>query len=160
MKSFKFLFLGLSLFISSIMSAQEPPALVKDSLQSLYPSVNTIGWSTDATYYVAGFQYDGFPAKVWFNNQGHWVMKQTDWQAMDEVPEAVYHTFTMGPYSTDEVLDVTLVEFPKQPAQVVVHIGEYNSETAYQLFYLTNGELINAREVTNMNNILGASTFL
>jgi hypothetical protein len=86
-------------------------------------------------------------------------MKQTDWQAMDEVPEAVYHTFTMGPYSTDEVLDVTLVEFPNKPAQVVVHIGEYNSEITYQLFYLTNGELINARDVTNMSNILGASTF-
>jgi len=28
------------------------------------------------------------------------------------------------------------------------------------LFYLMNGELINARNVTYMNDILGASTFL
>lgn len=159
MKTFKLLFLGLILLISSNVSSQVPPTLVKDSLQKLYPTVNTIGWSTNATYYVAGFQYNRFPTKVWFDNQGHWLMKQTDWQVMDEVPEAVYHTFTMGPYSTDEVLDVTLVEFPNKPAQVVVHIGEYNSETSYQLFYLTNGELINARNTTNMSNILGASTF-
>lgn len=159
MKTFKLLFLGLTLFMSNIISAQEAPALVKDSLQSLYPAIDTIGWSTDATYYVAGFQDNGFPTKVWFDHQGHWVMKQTDWQVMDEAPEAVYHTFTMGPYSTDEILDVTLVEFPNGPSQIVVHIGEYNSETSYQLFYLTNGELINTRDVTNISNILGASTF-
>ena len=87
-------------------------------------------------------------------------MRQTDWQNMDEVPESVYHTFTFGPYSTDEVLNVTYVEFPKLKAQVVVHIGIDNAITEYQLFYLMDGELINARNVTYMSNILGASTFL
>ena len=87
-------------------------------------------------------------------------MKQTDWQVMDEVPEAVYHTFTFGPYSTDNVLDVTYIEFPRFRSQVVVRIGIDNTGTEYQLFYLTDGELINARNVSNMSNILGASTFL
>jgi hypothetical protein len=87
-------------------------------------------------------------------------MKQTDWQVMDEVPEAVWHTFTFGPYSTDNVLDVTLVEFPQMKSQVVVHLGIDNAETEYQLFYLMDGELINARNVTYMSHILGASTFL
>jgi len=45
-------------------------------------------------------------------------------------------------------------------SQVVVHIGEDNAMTEYQLFYLTDGELINARNVTNMSDILGANTFL
>lgn len=154
-----FFFWGL-LQIVVTASADYAPTLVQDSLKSLYPNVETVGWSTDGDYYVAGFQDNGFDMKVWFDNKGHWVMKQTDWQVMDEVPEAVYHTFTYGPYSTDEILDVTYVEFPVQKAQVVVHIGEDNAETEYQLFYLMDGELINARNVTNMSNILGASTFL
>ena len=87
-------------------------------------------------------------------------MIQTDWQVLDEAPDAVWHTFSYGPYSTDNILDVTLVEFPNQKAQVVVHLGIDNSQTEYQLFYLMNGELINARNVTYMNDILGASTFL
>lgn len=87
-------------------------------------------------------------------------MRQTDWQVMDEAPEAVWHTFTFGPYSTDNVLDVTLVEIPGCKPQVVILIGIDNAETEYQLFYLTDGELINARNVTDMSNILGASTFL
>jgi len=160
MDKLRFIFLFILLQASLSVSADYAPTLVQDSLKSLYPQINTVGWSMDGDYYVAGFQDNGFDMKVWFDNKGHWVMKQTDWQVMDEVPEAVYHTFTFGPYSTDEVLDVTYVEFPMQKAQVVIHIGEDNAETEYQLFYLTDGELINARNVTNMGHILGANTFL
>lgn len=160
MNKLKLLFVWGLLLIAISASADYAPTIVQDSLKSLYPDVEGVGWSTDGNYYVAGFQNNGFDMKVWFDTKGHWVMKQTDWQVMDEVPEAVYHTFTFGPYSTDEVLDVTYIEFPVQRAQVVVHIGEDNIETEYQLFYLMNGELINARNVTNMNNILGANTFL
>ena len=160
MKLFKYILLLIGLQINLNASAENVPTAIQDSLKVLYPSVQTVGWSTDQTYYVAGFRYNGFDMKVWFNNKGNWVMKQTDWQVMDEVPEAVYHTFTFGPYSTDEVLDVTLVEFPQKESQVVIHLGEDNAETEYQLFYLTDGELINARNVTNLSQILGANTFL
>ena len=160
MNSLKYILLCICLQVNISMASGSTPSLVQDSLKALYPTVETVGWSTDQDYYVAGFHHDGFDMKVWFDSQGHWVMKQTDWQVMDEVPDAVYHTFTFGPYSTDEVLDVTLVEFPKQQAQVVVQISIDNADTEYQLFYLMDGELINARNVTNSDNILGASTFL
>ena len=160
MDKLKFILLSILLQVSISVSAGYAPTLVQDSLKTLFPTVTTVGWSTDQAYYVAGFRHNGFDMKVWFDTKGHWVMKQTDWQVMDEAPEAVWHTFSSGPYSTDEVLDVTLVEFPQMKAQVVVLIGEDNAVTEYQLFYLMDGELINARNVTNMSHILGASTFL
>lgn len=160
MDKFRFILLSILLQVSISVSAGYAPTLVQDSLKALFPNVTTVGWSTDQAYYVAGFRHNGFDMKVWFDTQGHWVMKQTDWQVMDEAPEAVWHTFSFGPYSTDEVLDVTWVEFPHQESQVVVLLGIDNAETEYQLFYLMNGELINARNVTNMSHILGASTFL
>ena len=163
MDKFRFIFLCVLLQANLGVSAGYAgyaPTLVQDSLKSLYPDIKTVGWSTDNGYYVAGFQNNGFNTKVWFDSKGHWSMKQTDWQVMDEVPDAVWHTFTFGPYSTDNVLDVTFVEFPKLKPQVVVRIGIDNSPTEYQLFYLMDGELINARNVTNMGNILGANTFL
>ena len=160
MKLFKYILLFIGLQINLNTSAENVPTAIQDSLKALYPSVQTVGWSTDQSYYVASFQHNGFDMKVWFDTKGHWVMKQTDWQVMDEVPEAVWHTFTFGPYSTDEVIDVTLVEFPRKESQVVIHLGEDNAETEYQLFYLTDGELINARNVTYLSNILGANTFL
>ena len=160
MDKFKYILLCVLLNANISASAGYTPVLVQDSLKSLYPSIKTVGWNTDQGYYVASFKQNGFNMKVWFNSNGNWVMKQTDWQVMDEVPEAVYHTFTFGPYSTDNVLDVTYIEFPRFRSQVVVRIGIDNTGTEYQLFYLTDGELINARNVSNMSNILGASTFL
>lgn len=160
MDKLKFIFLCVMLQANLNVSAGYAPPIVQDSLKSLYPNIRAVGWSTDQGYYVASFENNGFNTKVWFDTKGNWEMKQTDWQVMDEVPESVYHTFTFGPYSTDEVLDVTYIEFPKLKAQVVIHIGIDNAMTEYQLFYLMDGELINARNVTNMSNILGASTFL
>ena len=160
MDKFRFIFLCVLLQANLSVSAGYAPTIVQDSLKSLYPDVKTVGWSTDNGYYVAGFKYNGFNTKVWFTPQGRWKMKQTDWQVLDEAPDAIWHTFSFGPYSTDNILDVTLVEFPNQKAQVVVHIGIDNTQTEYQLFYLMDGELINARNVTYMNDILGASTFL
>lgn len=160
MDKLKLFLLTLLLSATLPLSAGWAPTAVQDSLKILYPSVKVVGWSTDSNYYVAGFQYNGFVVRVWFDSQGHWRMRQTDWGNMDEAPMAVYHTFTFGPYSTDNVLDVTLVEFPHQASQVVVQIGVDNTLTEYQLFYLLNGTLINARNVTDMSNILGANTFL
>ena len=160
MDKFRFIFLSIMLQASMSISAGYAPTLVQNSLKALFPSVQNAGWSIDHGYYVAGFKYNGFNTKVWFTPQGRWKMKQTDWQVLDEAPDAIWHTFSFGPYSTDNILDVTLVEFPNQKAQVVVHIGIDNTQTEYQLFYLMNGELINARNVTYMNDILGASTFL
>ena len=161
MDKFKYtLLLFFLLGASHRVLAGYAPVAVQDSLKSLYPSVQTIGWSTDSHHYVAGFKYNGFNTKVWFDAQGHWLMKQTDWQVMDEVPEAVWHTFTFGSYSTDQVDDVTFVEFPNYPPQIVVLISIPNTLTQYQLFYTPEGTLVNARNVTHMDNILGASTFL
>ena len=160
MDKFRFIFLSIMLQASMSISAGYAPTLVQNALKTLFPSVQTVGWSIDHGYYAAGFKYNGFNTKVWFTPQGRWKMKQTDWQVLDEAPDAVWHTFSFGPYSTDNILDVTLVEFPNQKAQVVVHIGIDNAQTEYQLFYLMDGELINARNVTYMNDILGASTFL
>lgn len=159
MYKFKCILFFLLLQTSQNVFAEYAPTIVQDSLKALYPTVSTVGWTTDQDYYVAGFQYNGFDTRVWFDAKGHWVMKQTDWQVLDEVPEAVYHTFTFGPYSTDEVQNVTFVEIPKRLAEIVIQIGIDNALAQYQLFYLTNGELINARNTTNLENILGASTF-
>ena len=152
--------IGSLLLAYSTASAGWAPKQVCDSLKSLYPNVETVAWSTDQSYYVAGFTANGFDTQVWFDTQGHWVMKQTDWQTMDQVPMPVYHTFTFGPYSTDQVDNVTYVEFPHNPPQIVILISLPNALTQYQLFYTMQGELFNARNTTNMYHILGASTFL
>ena len=97
MDHFRYIFLIVLLHANLNVSAGYAPTIVQDSLKALYPSVQIISWSTDSNYYVAGFQHEGFNMKVWFDTKGNWIMKQTDWQVMDEVPTPVWHTFTYGP---------------------------------------------------------------
>ena len=67
MKLFKYILLFMGLLLNLNAVADNVPTAIQDSLKTLYPSVQTIGWSTDEDYYVAGFNYNDFDMKVWFD---------------------------------------------------------------------------------------------
>ena len=157
--------LKLSLLIGMLMSslsvfADYAPANVQAALKTMYPTADDIAWSRDEEYYVADFMMNGFDTKVWFNADAEWVMKQTDWVTMDEVPPAVYNTFAASEFSGDRVQNVTWVQFPRWQAIVAVEVGRSNLQTKYQILFTPNGEILRARNVTYIYNPLGASTFL
>ncbi len=157
--------LKLSLLIGILMSsvsvfADYAPASVQAALKEMYPTAGDVAWSRDEAYYVADFMMNGFDTKVWFNAEADWVMKQTDWVTMDEVPPAVYNTFAASEFSGDRVQNVTWVQFPRWQAIVAVEVGRSNLQTKYQILFTPNGEILRARNVTYMYNPLGANTFL
>ncbi|WP_418697747.1 PepSY-like domain-containing protein [Bacteroides sp.] len=157
--------LKLSLLIGMLMSsvsvfADYAPASVQAALKEMCPTAGDVAWSRDEAYYVADFMMNGFDTKVWFNAEADWVMKQTDWVTMDEVPPAVYNTFAASEFSGDRVQNVTWVQFPRWQAIVAVEVGRSNLQTKYQILFTPNGEILRARNVTYMYNPLGASTFL
>lgn len=157
--------LKLSLLIGMLMLsvsvfADYAPASVQAALKKMYPTAGDVAWSRDEAYYVADFMMNGFDTKVWFNAEAEWVMKQTDWVTMDEVPPAVYNTFAASEFSGDMVQNVTWVQFPRWQAIVAVEVGRSNLQTKYQILFTPNGEILRARNVTYIYNPLGASTFL
>lgn len=160
MKKLKLSFLILMLMASVSAFADWAPANVEATLKKMYPTANDIVWSRDYEYYVANFMMDGFDTKVWFSGNGDWAMKQTDWETMDQVPAAVFNTFSMSQYAGGEVQNVTWVQFPEWQSMVAIEIGMSNVQTQYQLLFTAKGDLIRVRNVTYMNNILGATTFL
>ena len=113
MSKLKFSFLVLMLMVSVSASADWAPADVQAALKKMYPTVDDVAWSHDESYYVADFLMNGFDTKVWFDGQAQWVMQQTDWETMDEVPPAVYNAFAASEYSGGMVQNVTWVQFPK-----------------------------------------------
>lgn len=162
MKIFRCLFLSIYCFCMMSLQAKADgiPTQVQDSLKSFYPEVEDVIWSKDLNYYVADFQTDGFETRMWFTAAGGWSMKQVDWGTLDEVPAEVYNAFVSSDYSDAEVLNVTWVVFARWQSLVVIEVGKPNLESKYQLFYTPQGELLRVRDVTNLYNILGASTFL
>ena len=113
MSKLKFSFLVLMLMVSVSASADWAPADVQAALKKMYPTADDVAWSHDESYYVADFLMNGFDTKVWFDGQAQWVMQQTDWETMDEVPPAVYNAFAASEYSGGMVQNVTWVQFPK-----------------------------------------------
>lgn len=161
MRKWKLLFV-LAAFV---LSAQAFAIQVSESLQAafnkLYPSAEDVAWEQDGSgYYVADFFEDGFNVKVWFTPQEQWVMKQTDWETMNNVPGPVFNAFAAGEYSGGEVQNVVWVQFPQRQPVVAVVVGMANEPTEYQLIYSAEGELLNSEDVTDMDDTLGAATFL
>ena len=101
----------------------------------MYPTADGVAWSHDESYYVADFLMNGFDTKVWFDGQAQWVMQQTDWETMDEVPPAVYNAFAASEYSGGMVQNVTWVQFPKWQSIVAVEVGMANLQTKYQILF-------------------------
>lgn len=138
------------------------PTVVQDSLQKLYPNINmgAVAWSQDQGYYLGNFNYNGYNVRAFFNGKGQCMMAETDLQTLDDVPSAVYNSFTMSDFASYTVRDVTLVDFPKWQPIYVILVGQPNLEGATQLFYNPYGQLLRQRSTVGLFDILGPSTFL
>ena len=160
MNKLKTSLLILMLLASISASAGYAPDSVQIALKKMYPTAAGIAWSQDKAYYVADFVMNGFDTRVWFTPDAEWVMKQTDWETLDEVPAAVFNAFAASEYSGGMVQNVTWVQFPKWQSIVAVEVGMANLQTKYQILFTPTGEIIRARNVTYTYNPLGAATFL
>lgn len=83
--------------------------------------------------------------------QAQWQMTQTDLVSLDRVTPTVYNAFVSGPYASWVVNDVTMVEFPKWQAIIVINVGQDNVDIKYQLFYSPQGMLLKTRNVSYMH---------
>lgn len=152
--------LMVMLLVSAITFASNVPQNVQAAFKKMYPSAYDTSWSTKSDYYVAEFSMNDLEKEVWFDNQADRLMTQTDLKSADLLSSAVYNAFTFGQYSTWQVEDVTLVEFPDRSPISVIEVEQNNNVAAeYQLFYSQNGELQHMRNITYSDNTLYPECF-
>lgn len=155
----KFSLIMVMLLLSITISAYTPTN-VQAALKKMYPKASDIAWSQDDGYYCANFVMNGFTKNVWFNARAQWQMTQTDLVSLDQLSPKLYNAFVMSQYASWVVDDVTMVEFPKWQAIIVIKVGQDNVDIKYQLFYTPKGVLLRIRNVSDMYDILGPATFL
>ena len=160
MNKLKTSLLILMLLASISASAGYAPDSVQIALKKMYPTAAGIAWSQDKAYYVADFVMNGFDTRVWFTPDAEWVMKQTDWETLDEVPAAVFNAFAASEFSDGVVQNVTWVQFPEWQPIVAIQVGKPNIQMKYQILFTPKGEVLRQQNITNAYNTLGASTFL
>ena len=156
MNKLKTSLLILMLLASISASAGYAPDSVQIALKKMYPTAAGIAWSQDKAYYVADFVMNGFDTRVWFTPDAEWVMKQTDWETLDEV----FNAFAASEFSDGVVQNVTWVQFPEWQPIVAIQVGKPNMQMKYQILFTPKGEVLRQQNITNAYNTLGASTFL
>ena len=154
-----FILLVVMLTISTLSIAGNPPQNVANALGKMYPKADNIAWSQQGDYFVAEFTMNELEKEVWFDTQANWIMTQTDLESADLLSPAVYNSFAIGQYSTWQVDNVTLVEFPNRTPISVIEVEQNNMPGEYQLFYSQDGVLQRTRNVTYSNDTLWPGCF-
>lgn len=124
------------------------PAVFHAALKKMYPQATHVDWGEQGNYYTAAFTYNGFLKKVWMNANAQWVMTDTDLETADRLPPLVYNSFIFTQYGSWTVNDVNLIKLPRQPSLYVITVNMDNSISTYQLFYATDGRLVQTRDVS------------
>lgn len=160
MKKLNFILFIIMLAIPALSFAGNPPQNVANAFNKMYPKANGVGWSQQGDYFVAEFIMDELEKEIWFDNQANWIMTQTDLESADLLSPAVYNSFAIGQYSTWQVENVTLVEFPQRTPVSVIEVEQDNNVAGeYQLFYSQDGVLQRTRNVTYSNDTLWPGCF-
>lgn len=65
-------------FSSAKTAATTPPKNVVSAFKAKYPSAKRVEWEVKNTYQVAEFHIGFTEAEAWFDNNGQWVMTESN----------------------------------------------------------------------------------
>lgn len=116
-----------------------PESLVVKAFNQKYPEAGRTSWERKAGYLKAEFRIGSYEAEAWFDQQGNWLMTETD-LPYKALPQAVAASFETGPYAQWRVDDVDRMERPDAGTVYIIEVEK--GETDIDLHYAENGALI------------------
>ena len=84
-------------FSSCKDSSYSPPKNVVSAFKAKYPSAKRVEWEVKNTYQVAEFHIDFTEVEAWFDNNGQWVMTESDVK-FSSLPVVIRNSFKSGEY--------------------------------------------------------------
>lgn len=126
-------------FSSCKDSSYTPPKNVVSAFKAKYPSAKRVEWEVKNTYQVAEFHIDFTEIEAWFDNNGQWVMTESDVK-FSSLPVVIRNSFKSGEYGKWEVEDVDKLE--RAGMETIYIIEAELGEQEVALHYLENGTLV------------------
>ena len=126
-------------FSSCKDSSYTPPKNVVSAFKAKYPSAKRVEWEVKNTYQVAEFHIDFTEVEAWFDNNGQWVMTESDIK-YSSLPVVIRNSFESGEYGKWEVEDVDKLE--RSGMETIYIIEAELGEQEVALHYLENGTLV------------------
>lgn len=134
-----FLITGIVMAGCNQRSKYRPEAKVVSSLNAKYPQASRVKWEQEKGYQVAEFHEKGVECKAWFNNDGKWIMTESDIK-YSALPAAIRSDVEKGEYSNWKKDDVDKIERAGMAAVYVLEMKKDAQET--ELYYTESGELV------------------
>lgn len=125
------------------------PEVFSQALKAQYPSAKRIEWEQKGNFYVADCRMNGKELDVWYNTQTEWKMTETN-LLWNDLPGTVQTAFNSSEYAGWRRDDVDLLEYPVAPMVYIIEVERGYQER--QLFYSKEGNLIQTKDVTGMDD--------
>ena len=116
-----------------------PPKNIVSTFKAKYPSAKRVEWEVKNTYQVAEFHIGFTEAEAWFDNNGQWVMTESDVK-YSSLPVVIRNSFESGEYGKWKVEDVDKLE--RSGMETIYIIEAELGEQEVALHYLENGTLV------------------
>ncbi|MBE6286769.1 MAG: hypothetical protein E7099_01065 [Mediterranea massiliensis] len=142
--------LGWCLFVVTKLWAYHPPQQVQTAFSQLYPSVTEVAWDKKGEWYIAAFIFNNKEKAVWFDRKAQWVMKETDVDALADIPQVVAEAYRANRMASMWIKDIRIIDFPKKPSVVAITVRESNSEVEFIQFYSLGGKLLQSLNATQL----------
>ncbi|MDR2919390.1 MAG: PepSY-like domain-containing protein [Tannerella sp.] len=153
MKTKAFLLASLACAIFACYSCNDddnnyqPDDIVLRTFETKYPDASRIEWENKAGYKVADFRLDSYETEAWFQNDGSWLLTETD-IPYNNLPQVVKTSFEAGTYASWRIDDVDKLERPDVETVFVIEVESGNQEI--DLYYSEDGTLI--KEINDEGN--------
>lgn len=118
-----------------------PAKEIVKAFKAKYPTAKRVEWEVKNTFQVAEFHLGTIEAEAWFDNNGTWVMTESD-IPFRSLPAVIRNSFETSEYAKWKVEDVDKLE---RAGMETIYIIEVElGEQEVDLHYLENGTLVKA----------------
>lgn len=145
-----FLLSGILLFTGTACSSDDdytPEDTVVKSFNLKYAEATRVEWEKKGNYKVADFYLDNREMEAWFENNGNWIMTETD-IIYDELPQKVQDSLKASIYGAWRIEDIDKIERPDTEIIYIIDVEKDPQE--YDLYY--SGEGILLKEIIEEGN--------
>ena len=116
-----------------------PAKNIVNAFKAKFPKAKQVEWEVKNTYQVAEFRQGLTETEAWFDNNGNWVMTESD-VSFRSLPTVIRNSFETGEYAKWKVEDVDKLE---RVGMETIYIIEVElGEQEVDLHYLENGTLV------------------
>ena len=119
----------------------EPPKVILDAFNQLYPNASDTKWTVQNDYYVITFENNNVDNTVWLDHTGVWSMIESEY-SLSQLPQAISTSIKQSAYADWNVEEADTIGRAGFGTVYKVEVEKGNQET--DLYYSVYGNFIKA----------------